>query len=748
MTWKPVAIVTVAAFLPAGLPTAGAASQTAHETVNQTAPETVIRGVVRDPDGRPLAGAQVYVRGSQTLEATGAGGRFELRSGGTGAQVLVAFASGYWLSEVPIDLDGTLHDVEVVLEPADLEELVDVVAAAPVDAAPSVQAFGPLDVVTLPGAQADVMLYVQNLAGVSQINEEAGLFVRGGDSTEVLTLLDDAVVHHPYRYERVTGGVRGTVDPFLTSDISFSSGGFPARFGNALSGVLEMQGHGRPAEPAGQVALLLSGVSGVGALPVRGRGGLRVSGNWSETGPMFRLNRSPRAFTRYPDSRDLNVSGHYDSPALGSFKVFAMSLRERVGIEIEDRAFTGFVESANANALAYARWEKVTAGGWLAVATFGVTEYGSDASVGVLDIETRDRRHSWRADVSRITPAGTVRVGSDGGRSRNAWAGRVPTTRGDLGGVAGSSVFDIALADRHAGAYAEFEGRPGVLVPGLGVRVDRFHLAGATTVDPRLSLLVRAGARRRLRLAWGLYRQAAPASYYELARGPVHLLPMRAEHWVAGYESGLVDDALQLTAEAYHKRYRNLPLEDTAGFSSGGHGTAYGIDLSARVRWPGGGAEVVYGWLRARRRWTSIETPPGIEPGAGTWAPYFEIPHGFRATVELDLTDTVGVAASWRRASGRPFTPVDGARLVDGGHTPVWGAVNSARTPRYERLDLNMSVLGPFGLEGLILFAGVTNVLGRHNVLDYAWSPDFTERRPVTSAMPRAIYFGSTVLLR
>ena len=91
---------------------------------------------------------------------------------------------------------------------------------------------------------------------------------------------------------------------------------------------------------------------------------------------------------------------------------------------------------------------------------------------------------------------------------------------------------------------------------------------------------------------------------------------------------------------------------------------------------------------------------------------------------------------------------MDGARLTDGGHVPVWGAVNSVRTPRYERLDVNLSVLGPFGREGLILFAGVTNLLGRHNVLDYAWSPDFTERRPVTSAMPRAIYFGSTVLLR
>ena len=296
MTGNPVTMVAVTALLLAGLADATDAGQ--------TAPETVIRGVVRGPDGRPLAGAQVYVRGSQTLETTGAEGRFELRTRGAGAQVLVAFATGFWLSEVPIDLDGAAHDVDVVLEPADLEELVDVVAPAPVDAAPSVQAFGPLDVVRLPGAQADVMLYVQNLAGVSQVNDEAGLFVRGGDSTEVLTLLDDAVVHHPYRYERVTGGVRGTVDPFLTSDISFSSGGFPARFGNALSGVLEMQGLGRPAAPAGQAALLLSGVSGVAALPVRagaacgrpatGRRRARCSGS---TGRRGRSPATPAGWT-------------------------------------------------------------------------------------------------------------------------------------------------------------------------------------------------------------------------------------------------------------------------------------------------------------------------------------------------------------------------------------------------------------------------------------------------------------------
>lgn len=740
ITWDPGRAFFVAALLLAGLLAAspGEASQ-----------ETVIQGLVTDPDGRPLADVQVYVQGSSTLEATDAQGRFVLRTGETGSRTLVAFAPGFWSTETLVVLDGSTLDIELMLEPAGLEETVEVAAAAPEEAAPSVQAFEPLDVVRLPSAQADVMLYVQNLAGVNQLNDEAGLFVRGGDSNEVLTMLDEAVLYHPYRYETVTGGIRGTVDPFLTQAISFSSGGFPARYGNALSGVLDMQGLDRPAAPAGAASLGLSGISGSASVPLRTGGGVRVSGNWSDTGPMFRLNRSPRTFTRHPDSRDVNASGHYESAALGTFKVFGMSLREHVGIELEREAYRGILESANANDMAYLRWDKVSAGGWRAAATLALAEYGSDTQAGALDLEQRDRRQSWRAEFSRIAPAGTVRFGTDGSRSRLAFAGSAPDTSVDLGGVRGVSSFDVAFDDWHAGAYAEFEGRPGRFVPNLGARVDRFDRTGATTVDPRLSLLVRTAERQRLRIAWGIYHQAPdPGSFYGSYRGLSFLRPMKAYHWVGGYEYASIDGSLQLHAEAYIKRYRNLPLEYPATvFSSGGYGTAHGIDLYGRKRWRRFSLEAVYGWLRTERRWTSAgDASRGLElPETGTWTPYFAIPHGFRATVQIELTDTATASASWRTSSGRPFTPIVGARPGERGYLPMYGAINSDRAPRYERLDLGIDIVTPFGP---ILFAAVTNALGRNNILDYAYSADYSERRPVTVALPRLVYFGMTMALQ
>ena len=102
-------------------------------------------------------------------------------------------------------------------------------------------AMRPLDVVRTPGAAADLMRALQTLPGVAQVDEGAGLYVRGGDTSEVLVLLDDAVVFHPYRQETPGGGLFGSVEPFLLEGVSFATGGFSAKYGNALSAVLDMR---------------------------------------------------------------------------------------------------------------------------------------------------------------------------------------------------------------------------------------------------------------------------------------------------------------------------------------------------------------------------------------------------------------------------------------------------------------------------------------------------------------------------
>ena len=105
-----------------------------------------------------------------------------------------------------------------------------------------------LEVVSTPGATADVARAMQTLPGVQNVDEGTGLFVRGGDVSETKVLLNNVVMLSPYNYETPTGNYTVTVNPFLLDGIFFSSGGFGARYGNILSGVADLRTAGRPTQ--------------------------------------------------------------------------------------------------------------------------------------------------------------------------------------------------------------------------------------------------------------------------------------------------------------------------------------------------------------------------------------------------------------------------------------------------------------------------------------------------------------------
>ena len=723
---------------------------------SSAAGQQMLRGVVVDATDAALPGVRVYVRGDVSSVFTDADGRFELFPDSGGRQVVVAFLAGFRPAERDVDLSDGFRDLRIVLVPA-AAETVSVVAPRVMSAAPSTEQLTALDVVRVPGSQADVLRALQDVEGVVQVDDGAGLFVRGGNPDEVLVLLDGVVLHHPYRYETAVGagGASGTVEPFLLEDAAFSSGGFPARHGNVLSAVLELRGLGRPADAGGAATVGLTGASGRGGLPIGARGGVRASGNWIDTRTLFALNGSRRPFSRHPNGMDVNLSGHYDSADFGSFKVFGTAADDEVGVELEADAFRGFLTSATANRLYSARWERSVGGNWLAVAAVGWSDYTRRTGAGLLDVELGDRRVSWRTDLSGGAGSWLLRTGADGGLTRTTAVGFVPTRGQDFTGVGGVSDFDVALDDRRVGAYAEFERDGGAVVPNLGLRIDRFRRAAATTVDPRLSLLVPAGGAHRVRVAWGLYHQAPPPLYYDRRRGAARLSPMRASHWVLGYEYGAGDDRRGARIEAYHKRYRHLPVEiprleneDAGpGFSSDGYGSATGLDISARTSWSVIDLRATYGWLRASRRWTPADQRNRYDLPVGTWTPDFSIPHNLRLTALIEVTPAATFGVSWRTASGRPYTPVVAAVRRPAGYEAVFGPINSQRASRYERVDLSMDVAANVGGLPVVFFGGATNLLNRYNVLAYAYSRDFSERRPVTSATPRAIYAGFSVRL-
>ncbi|HEY7396345.1 MAG TPA: carboxypeptidase regulatory-like domain-containing protein, partial [Gemmatimonadaceae bacterium] len=204
-----------------------------------------LRGLLKTTSGAPVPGANIFLLESLDAALSDADGRFVIRTMAKGTVTLVARKIGFAPANaiVPADTTGviaiTLFVQSAVLEP------IKVQAGAYTAGSERGSTLTALEVVTTPGATADVARAMQTLPGVQNVDEGTGLFVRGGDVSETKVLLNNAVMLSPYNYETPTGNYTVSVNPFLLDGIFFSSGGFGARYGNILSGVADLRTAGR-----------------------------------------------------------------------------------------------------------------------------------------------------------------------------------------------------------------------------------------------------------------------------------------------------------------------------------------------------------------------------------------------------------------------------------------------------------------------------------------------------------------------
>ena len=712
-----------------------------------TSAQLLVRGVVRDQSGAGVPHASVYLRDTDVFASSAIDGAFQLTASTalTDATLVVVHA-GFHAFEQQIPLHSEPIVLDVVLEIENHADRVEVTGRAADLEPAAAQKLASLDIYRTPGTDADPMRAVQMLPGVVKADEGAGLFVRGGDVSETATYLDRALLFHPYRYETPTGGFFGAVPPYLISGLSLSTGAFPARFGNALSGILELTGLDRPRQASITATLGLGAASASVALPLGDHMGVRFSGNQTLSPLLFAVNPGDQHFQTLPSGSDLNLSFYADSATAGRFKISAFTDRQQVGVESQEDAFTGILDSASHNRLFSLNWEKPLRH-WLIDVTLSTGTYSESTSVGVLDLTSRDSGERMRLDLSYSSSGWIFRTGVEAERLGTLSQGAIPAHGGDLAGVQGTLLWSLDLSEWRAGGYAEWERSAGRFTINLGMRLDRFQALRAWSADPRASVVYALRAKQRLRLAWGMYHQAPAPEYLNRVDGNPGLRPMHAQHLVAGYAYGEESGHLYLRVEGYAKKYGSLPLEDAAlNFNDRGNGFARGVDfflkLAPSTRWQGWAG---YSFLQARRLYTPFDDFQRYEIPTAQYRPDFDIPNTLQLVAQHSLTASVSIGASFRMASGKPFTPIAGSSDTPEGLIPLYGAIDSQRLPLYERLDFSVSKSYSVAKKvSMILFLGVNNVLDRKNVFAYAYSSDYSQRRPAEGSQGRAFYFGTS----
>jgi hypothetical protein len=95
----------------------------------------------------------------------------------------------------------------------------------------------PTEVKVLPGAIEDVMRSLKSLPGVTAPNDfTSQLVVRGSGPDQNLIVMDDVEIFNPYRLY----GLVSMFNPETLQDITLITGGFPAKYGDRLSAVLDV----------------------------------------------------------------------------------------------------------------------------------------------------------------------------------------------------------------------------------------------------------------------------------------------------------------------------------------------------------------------------------------------------------------------------------------------------------------------------------------------------------------------------
>jgi hypothetical protein len=574
---------------------------------------------------------------------------------------------------------------------------------------------------------------LQTQPGVTRAGDGADLYVRGGDPEETPVFMNGGRVAYPGRWESLNGATSGLIDANVLSSAYFSAGGFSAKYGNALSGVVDVQTRGRPEAPAWRVGANLVSLGGSLFQPLFTRSGVWGTAMLTDVSLLTRLQGTTGTYPDAPRSYQAVVGGSTSVSSTLELKAVALVAGDVSSRVIDAGGYRGtFRSEGDSRHLALTtRWLRPDARLGM---TGGMTYSRRDArfDFGLLRRDRVDEAYAARVDVDVIVSDATrVRSGVELNRLSALTSGQVPLTP-DLN--EGSPALILAGEPEstvHAGGYVEAE-RTLVsrLVGVIGLRADRLPGADAMTLDPRAALAYTSGD-WTLRAGAGLFRQGAWRRTYRLpdASAPDGV-PTRARHIIVGAERA-GEPAVRV--EAWSKQYDGYVAVGGGGPAIE-EGSAHGLD--AIVRWQRQAR--VNGWIT----WSLMDASVTMADGASASA-RFDITHTLTGVARAALSDAWELGTTVRYATGKPYTPVIGSRPAEVAGAPIeptYGGVHAARVPDYLRVDGRITRYQPIAGRTGVFYLEMLDLNGRRNILSYQYDRTWTRREPMESFFARRTF--------
>ncbi|HEX8363493.1 MAG TPA: carboxypeptidase regulatory-like domain-containing protein [Longimicrobium sp.] len=575
--------------------------------------------------------------------------------------------------------------------------------------------------------EPDVLRSLQGVPGVVALNDlNAQLHVRGGGPDQNIFLLDGARVYAPYHLF----GIVGVFNADAIAGAEFFRGSLPARFGGALSSVIQLEqreGADRGVEGDAGVSLLSARAVARGALPggrwmVAGRSSYPYAGEYALFGGNF-----PYSFHDFQGR--VTLDSRPGSTIQGSF--FSSSDDFAIG---QGETGRQDLRSRWRNHVGSLRWVRDPARGWSTSAAAWGSAYGGDMDVGVAaegrvgtaTVENRLLTGGVRLEAARGVAGRSYRMGVEVEGGRVALEGS-PLPGGYFQGS------ERATYLRSAG-YGEADLRVGAvrLAPGLRVSFDAER--GELFAEPRLSARYQVGENTTFTVGAGRSHQVLSTLRDDRQVLPGTVLwfvhpdsaPASRTDGVSATLDGWLGRAWSYSLGTYARRFESVASWTPEGSRelsrlSWDDGSAQGGELSLRRH-----GRVLSGWASygiGRVRLTNSETGAGYD---ASW----DRRHAVDAAVIFRPRPALTFSTQASYGSGMPFWPWVGSfsaerlspllgRTVEGREAPVYGD-RQMRFPAYFRMDL--AARYGFGVRGVELQPNLTlrNVTMRRNVLYYS----------------------------
>jgi hypothetical protein len=713
-----------------------------------------ISGKLTDTKNKPIAGASISLKDSYDGTTSDSLGNYSFSTTETGIKVLEVTITGYTSYKNNITIEDKSIQLNIQLKELITELNAVVLTAGAFEASDKKKGtvLTSLDIVTTASAEGDITGALKTLPGTQQVGETGGLFVRGGTATESKIYIDGNLVNNFFFSSLPGMASRGRFNPFLFKGTVFSSGGYSALYGQALSSALILESNDMPERTEASLSIGVIGLGGgIQKLAKNKKSSWGLSYNFTHLALAFALNKQKQEYPKDPVFHEGDANFRIRTRSGGMVKYYGYWSNGDVGFkspDIDSATLKNAFSLQNFNTYQNINWKENIGNGWKSFAGFSLGTNKDDIANELQDagnqkqvimnpigyafknfnLEARSYYAQARLVLEkRLGGLNVLRFGSDYFHSNE----KSTYTLYD------GNKYKTTLKDNLYAAFAESDFYISKdLAMKIGSRLEHSQSLDEWNVAPRLSLSYKLKNRSQVSFAYGIFYQNPESKYQPAVEG---IGFAKATHYILQYQR--ISSARTFRTEVFYKNYDNLFKTGTDSYgrevatSNTGNGYAKGVEFFWRDKktiksmdyW------VSYSFLDTKRDYLNF--PTSMEPN-------FVARHTASFVVKKFVMPwKTGFNASYSFATGRPFYNLK----YDNGQGK-YVVADAGRTINYNNLGFSVNYLPNLGKKDKKVFVvwvlSISNVLGQKQVFNYNFGSITGNKEAIGPTAKRFIYIG------